>query len=207
MDVHLFFCPASKQGHFTILVSFFFFFFFFSLGFRTKDFQSNGHSTTIPLEVIYEDKTVHKTTFKGHSNPEFIGDDEDDDNDIYKAQLLLFLKQSHLIRPHIYPEEQDNNSDTSDYSRKNSRKVSAISTASDKVEEDTNEPAADTESAQVYDTTAVTVSIHAVMHKYLMHKYAMVDKKNHSGKFGPPPPPPFPPLFCVVHFLASLQSN
>ena len=90
----------------------------------------------IPLEVIYEDKTVPKTTRKGHTNPEFIGDDDDDDNDIYKAQLLLFLKQSHLIRPNIYPDEQDNKSDTS----YNSRKMSAISTTSDKNQEEEPEP-------------------------------------------------------------------
>lgn len=103
---------------------------------------SNGHNTMIPLQVIYEDKTVPKTSPKGHLNPEFIGDDDDDDNDIYKAQLLLFLKQSHLIRPNIYPDEQDNESESS----YNSRKMSAISTASDKNQLDENGP---TETAPV----------------------------------------------------------
>jgi len=115
----------------------------------SKDYYSNGHGTMIPLEVIYEDKTVPQSSPKGNVNPEFIGDDEDDDNDIYKAQLLLFLKQSHLIRPNAYPNEQDNKSDTSDYSRKNSRKASAISTASEKNQEDNDEQAVDAESAQV----------------------------------------------------------
>ena len=108
----------------------------------SKNAYSNGHNTMIPLEVIYEDKTVPKTSLKGQSNPEFIGDNDDDDNDIYKAQLLLFLKQSHLIRPNIYPDEQDNKSELS----YNSRKMSAISTASDKNQEDKNGP---TETAQI----------------------------------------------------------
>lgn len=112
-----------------------------------KDFYSNGHNTMIPLEVIYEDKTMPQSSPKGHLNPEFIGED-DDDNDIYKAQLLLFLKQSHLIRPNIYPDEQDNKSDASDYSGKNSRKVSAVSTASDKNQEYNDEPTVEIQSAQ-----------------------------------------------------------
>ena len=87
----------------------------------------------IPLEVIYEDKTVPQVSPKGHSNPEFIGDDEDD-NDIYKAQLLLFLKQSHLIRPNVYPDEQDNKSETSE----NARKMSATFAVSDKNQENRN---------------------------------------------------------------------
>ncbi|KAL9967249.1 hypothetical protein ACROYT_G025434 [Oculina patagonica] len=112
----------------------------------SKDFQTNGHSTIIPLEVIYEDKTVPKSSPKGQTNPEFIGDDEDDDNDIYKAQLLLFLKQAHLIRPNIYPDEQDNKSDTSEYSRPTSRKTSAVSRVS---QEGKDEPALDDESNHV----------------------------------------------------------
>lgn len=110
-------------------------------------YNSNGHrNTPIPLEVIYEDKTVPKPSNKGHLNPEFIGED-DDDNDIYKAQLLLFLKQSHLIRPNVYPDEQDNNSDTSDYSRKNSKRVSALSAASDKNQGDNDKPVVEIETA------------------------------------------------------------
>lgn len=81
-------------------------------------------------------------------NPEFIGDD-DDDNDIYKAQLLLFLKHSDLIRRNLYPDEQDNKSDTSDHSKSNSRKPSAISTGSGKVQENEYEPAVDGESNHV----------------------------------------------------------
>lgn len=87
----------------------------------------------IPLEVIYKDKTVPKVSPKGYANPEFIGDDEDD-NDIYKAQLLLFLKQSHLIRPNVYPDEQDNKSETLE----NVRKMSATFAVSDKNQEDKN---------------------------------------------------------------------
>ena len=113
-------------------------------------YNSNGHrNTPIPLEVIYEDKTIPKPSNKGHLNPEFIGED-DDDNDIYKAQLLLFLKQSHLIRPNVYPDEQDNNSDTSDYSRKNSRRVSALSAASDKNQGDNDKPDVKIETAVSY---------------------------------------------------------
>ncbi|KAJ7381263.1 hypothetical protein OS493_001381 [Desmophyllum pertusum] len=121
---------------------------------NSKEFQTNGHSTIIPLEVIYEDKTVPKSTPKGQTNPEFIGDDDDDDNDIYKAQLLLFLKQSHLIRPHVYPDEQDNKSDTSE-SRSTSRKSSAVSMASDKIQEDKDEPALDVETSHVSNNSTI----------------------------------------------------
>lgn len=107
----------------------------------------------IPLEVIYEDKTVPKSSPKGQTNPEFIGDDEDDDNDIYKAQLLLFLKQAHLIRPNIYPDEQDNKSDTSEYSRPTSRKTSAVSRVSQE-----DEPALDDESSHVSNISTTAVS-------------------------------------------------
>lgn len=123
----------------------------------SKDSQTNGHSTIIPLEVIYEDKTVPKSTPKGQTNPEFIGDD-DDDNDIYKAQLLLFLKQAHLIRPNIYPDEQDNQSDTSENSRSTSRKPSAVSRTSDKIEEDKDEQAHDVEKDHVSNNSNIAVS-------------------------------------------------
>ena len=98
-----------------------------------------------------------KSTPQGQTNPEFIGDD-DDDNDIYKAQLLLFLKQAHLIRPNIYPDEQDNQSDTSEYSRSTSRKPSAVSRTSDKIEEDKDEPAHDVETSHVSNNSTVPVS-------------------------------------------------
>ena len=109
----------------------------------SKDSQTNGHSTRIPLEVIYEDQTLPKSTPKGQTNPEFI---DDDDNDIYKAQLLLFVKQVHLIRPNIYPDEQDNQSDTSEYSTSTSRKPSAVSRTSGTIDED-EEPAHDVETS------------------------------------------------------------
>lgn len=98
-----------------------------------KDFFSNGYSAAIPLEVIYEDKTVLNASLKGHSNPEFIGDGHDDDNDIYKAQLLLFLKQSHLTRPNVFQDVQDNKTDQSE----SPRKMSALSTTSEKKDEKT----------------------------------------------------------------------
>lgn len=98
-----------------------------------------------------------KSTPKGQTNPEFIGDDDDDDNDIYKAQLLLFLKQSHLIRPHVYPDEQDNKSDTSE-SRSTSRKSSEVSMASDKIQEDKDEPALDVETSHVSNNSTIDVS-------------------------------------------------
>ena len=100
---------------------------------------------------------------KGHLNPEFIGED-DDDNDIYKAQLLLFLKQSHLIRPNIYPDEQDNKSDASDYSGKNSRKVSAVSTASDKNQEYNDEPTVEIQSAQDPDNLSAVSCSYTTAH-------------------------------------------
>jgi len=148
---------------------------FFSRTLSSKDYYSNGHGTMIPLEVIYEDKTVPQSSPKGNVNPEFIGDDEDDDNDIYKAQLLLFLKQSHLIRPNAYPNEQDNKSDTSDYSQKNSRKASAISTASEKNQEDNDEQAVDAESAQVpenLDTLKVSCFLKITVKVYVQIKSA-----------------------------------
>ena len=72
-------------------------------------------------------------SLKGHSNPEFIGDGHDDDNDIYKAQLLLFLKQSHLTRPNVFQDVQDNKTDQSE----SPRKMSALSTTSEKKDEKT----------------------------------------------------------------------
>lgn len=104
----------------------------------SNEYETNGHGTVVPLEFIYEDRTVPNASPKGHQNPEFIGDD-DDDNDIYKAQLLLFLKHSHLIRSNLYPEDQDNKSDASEHSKTNSRKQSAIYTANGKVQEDEDE--------------------------------------------------------------------
>ena len=108
--------------------------------------------------MIYEDKTVPKSSPQGQTNPEFIGDDEDDDNDIYKAQLLLFLKQAHLIRPNIYPDEQDNKSDTSEHSRPTSRKTSAVSRVSGTIQEDRDEPALDDESSHVSSQSTTAVS-------------------------------------------------
>ncbi|XP_068670309.1 uncharacterized protein [Montipora foliosa] len=98
-----------------------------------KDFFSNGYNAAIPLEVIYEDKTVLNASLKGHSNPEFIGDGHDDDNDIYKAQLLLFLKQSHLTRPNVFQDVQDNKTDQLE----SPRKMSSLSTTSEKKDEKT----------------------------------------------------------------------
>lgn len=123
----------------------------------SKDSHTNGHSTIIPLEVIYEDKTVPKSTSKGQTNPEFIGDD-DDDNDIYKAQLLLFLKQAHLIRPNIYPDEQDNQSDTSEHSRSTTRKPSAVSRTSDTTEDHKEQQDHDVETIHKSSSVAVAVS-------------------------------------------------
>lgn len=125
---------------------------------NSKNTQTNGHSTIIPLEVIYEDKTVPQSNPKGQTNPEFIGDD-DDDNDIYKAQLLLFLKQAHLIRPNIYPDEQDNQSDISEYSRSTSRKPSAVSRTSGTIEEDKEDPAHDVETSHESSNVTVAVSL------------------------------------------------
>ena len=129
----------------------------------SKDSQTNGHSTIIPLEVIYEDKTVPKSTPKGQTNPEFI--DDDDDNDIYTAQLLLFLKQAHLIRPNVYPDEQDNQSDTSEYSRSTSRKPSAVSRTSGAIEEDTEEPAQDVETSHESNNVTFAVSFLSLTNK------------------------------------------
>lgn len=97
-----------------------------------------------------------KSTPKGQTNPEFI--DDDDDNDIYKAQLLLFLKQAHLIRPNVYPDDQDNQSDTSEYSRSTSRKPSAVSRTSGTIEEDTEEPTQDVETSHESNNVTFAVS-------------------------------------------------
>lgn len=99
-----------------------------------------------------------QSTPKGQTNPEFMGDD-DDDNDIYKAQLLLFLKQAHLIRPNIYPDEQDNQSDISEYSRSTSRKPSAVSRTSGTIEEDKEDPAHDVETSHESINVTFAVSL------------------------------------------------
>lgn len=99
-----------------------------------------------------------QSTPKGQTNPEFMGDD-DDDNDIYKAQLLLFLKQAHLIRPNIYPDEQDNQSDISEYSRSTSRKPSAVSRTSGTIEEDKEDPARDVETSHESINVTFAVSL------------------------------------------------
>ena len=96
--------------------------------FGFKDLYNNGNSTTIPLEVIYEDKTMSETSLKSHTNPEFIGDDDNGDNDIYKAQLLLFLKQSHLIPRDVLHDGQNKRTEKSH----STRKMSAMSTTSEK---------------------------------------------------------------------------
>lgn len=114
--------------------------------------------------MIYEDKTVPKSSPKGQTNPEFIGDDDDDDNDIYKAQLLLFLKQAHLIRPNIYPDEQDNKSDTSEYSRPASRKTSTVSRVSS--QKDKDQSALDDESSHVPDNATTAVSYLLVLENF-----------------------------------------
>ena len=58
-----------------------------------------NQTNVIPLEVVYEN-----TSFKhdNYANSEFVqkpkknGDDQEDE-DIYKSQLLLFLKQNNLL--------------------------------------------------------------------------------------------------------------
>ena len=112
----------------------------------------------MPLEVIYQDKTISSSHNKGETNPEFIGDDEDDDNDIYKAQLLLFLKQSHLIRPDLY--FNDNNSDDK-ASRTPSRKTSTLSCSGVKLQKDDDDEneAIDLNSIQLNNNSSFKVSI------------------------------------------------
>lgn len=94
--------------------------------FGFKDLYNIGNSTTIPLEVIYEDKMMSETSLKSHTNPEFIGDDGS--NDIYKAQLLLFLKQAHLIPRDVLHDAQDRRSEKLD----STREMSAMSMTSQK---------------------------------------------------------------------------
>ncbi|XP_067022357.1 platelet binding protein GspB-like isoform X2 [Acropora muricata] len=94
--------------------------------FGFKDLYNIGNSTTIPLEVIYEDKMMSETSLKSHTNPEFIGDDGS--NDIYKAQLLLFLKQAHLIPRDVLHDAQDRRSEKLD----STREMSAMSITSQK---------------------------------------------------------------------------
>lgn len=50
-----------------------------------------------------------------------------------------------MIRSNLYPDDQDNKSDASEHSETNSRKPSAISTSSDKVQENEDELAVDME--------------------------------------------------------------
>lgn len=134
--------------------------------------------------MIYEDKTVPKSTPKGQANPEFIGDD-DDDNDIYKAQLLLFLKQAHLIRPNIYPDEQDNQSDTSEYSRSTSRKPSAVSKTSDTNEDYKEEPAHDAETSHRSNSVTVAVSFFLTVKSMFLEllKYKRVPLAHPRGSY------------------------
>ena len=96
--------------------------------FGFKDLYNIGNSTTIPLEVIYEDKMMSETSLKGHTNPEFIGDDDNGSNDIYKAQLLLFFKQATLIPRDVLHDAQDRRSEKLD----STREMSAMSTTSKK---------------------------------------------------------------------------
>lgn len=86
----------------------------------------------IPLEImVYDDEIPPRASPDGHSNPEFLNKaDETEEDDIYKTQLLLFLKQSHLIKPGMNLSYGDDISDTSEYSNRNSRKASAMSSAS-----------------------------------------------------------------------------
>jgi len=91
----------------------------------------------VPLEIlVYDDDPKERRSTDGISNPEFINESETEEDDIYKKQLLLFLKQSHLIKPGMVLSYGDDISDTSDYSNSNSRKVSAVSVESDEEEND-----------------------------------------------------------------------
>ncbi|XP_031562557.1 uncharacterized protein LOC116298302 [Actinia tenebrosa] len=95
-------------------------------------YHPGSNMNIIPLEImVYDDETRPKPFPDGHSNPEFIPkDNETEEDDIYKKQLLLFLNQSHLIKPGMNLSYGDDVSDTSEYSNKNSRKASAKSSAS-----------------------------------------------------------------------------
>lgn len=93
-----------------------------------KDFDNIGNSTAIPLEVIYEDRMISETSLNSHTNPEFIGDDDNGSNDLYKAQLLLFLKQAHLIPRDVLHDVQDRRTEKLD----STREMSAMSTTSQK---------------------------------------------------------------------------
>ena len=81
----------------------------------------------VPLETmaIRNRTNSPRGSPEGHRNPEFINDNKDDeDDDIYKTQLLLFLKQHHLVAPGY---GQDSASVTSEQSRRQSREASAYS--------------------------------------------------------------------------------
>ena len=58
-----------------------------------------GHGNVIPLEVVYENTSFKQDDYK---NSEFVEkpkktDEAEDENDIYKSQLMLFLKQNNLL--------------------------------------------------------------------------------------------------------------
>lgn len=96
----------------------------------------------VPLEImVYEEgHPKGRRSPDGISNPEFINESETEEDDIYKKQLLLFLKQSHLIKPGMNLSYGDDISDTSDYTNTNSRKVSAISIDSDEIDQNEKQP-------------------------------------------------------------------
>ena len=71
---------------------------------------------------------ISETSLKSHTNPEFIGDDDNGSNDLYKAQLLLFLKQAHLIPRDVLHDVQDRRTEKLD----STREMSAMSTTSQK---------------------------------------------------------------------------
>lgn len=92
----------------------------------------------VPLEIMVCDfdlPTARRRSPDGISNPEFVNESETEEDDIYKKQLLLFLKQSHLIKPGMNLSFGDDISDTSDYSNTNSRKASAVSTEQDETQQ------------------------------------------------------------------------
>ena len=122
-----------------------------SLNSSSLDGRLATGSTLVPLEIIEKDNTELRAPPDGHDNPEFINGNEEEDDDIYKAQLLLFLKQSHLINPGLTP-GGDNSSDTSDFSRTPPRRASRLSEVNgrlDEEEETIDEGAVELDSIQV----------------------------------------------------------
>ena len=87
---------------------------------------NGSQNTMLPLQTMAIQNRTNRPpgSPEGHRNPEFINGNDDEDDDIYKTQLLLFIKQQHLIKPGY---SVDDTSATPEQSRRQSRVASTYS--------------------------------------------------------------------------------